>query len=60
MKLRQSLIITDEVGENLYLSSRNLLAIDIRDVAAVDPVSLVGMEKKLLLLLLLETDLRSY
>jgi large subunit ribosomal protein L4 len=39
------LIITEEVEENLYLSSRNLINVDIRDVAAVDPVVLVGAEK---------------
>lgn len=38
------LIISDSVDENLYLASRNLPYVDIRDVAAVDPVSLVRTE----------------
>lgn len=42
------LVITDEVSQNLYLSSRNIPTIDVRDVAAVDPVALVGMEKVLI------------
>ena len=43
--LSQALIITDEVSENLYLASRNLYRVDVRDSAGVDPVSLVGAEK---------------
>ncbi len=39
------LIITEAVDENLYLASRNLMSVEIRDVAAVDPVCLVGAEK---------------
>lgn len=42
------LIITETVEENLYLAARNLVRIDIRDVAAVDPASLVGSEKVLI------------
>jgi large subunit ribosomal protein L4 len=42
------LIITETVDENLYLSSRNLRYVDVRDVAAVDPVALVGSEKVLI------------
>lgn len=42
------LIVTESVEENLYLASRNVRAIDIRDVAAVDPVALVGAEKVLI------------
>lgn len=38
------LIITEAVDENLYLASRNLPHIEVRDVAAVDPVCLVGTE----------------
>lgn len=36
------LIVTDKVETNLYLASRNLPDTDVRDVTAVDPVSLVG------------------
>lgn len=42
------LIITEAVEENLYLAARNLSRIDVRDVAAVDPASLVGSEKVLI------------
>lgn len=42
------LIITEAVDENLYLATRNLPAIEVRDVAAVDPVCLVGTEKVLI------------
>jgi len=41
------LIVADEVSENLYLSSRNLHKVDVRDVASIDPVSLVGSDKVL-------------
>lgn len=39
------LIVADEISENLYLSSRNLHKVDVRDVAGIDPVSLVGSDK---------------
>lgn len=42
------LLIADNVDENLYLAARNLPHVDVRDVAAVDPVSLVGAEKVLI------------
>ena len=45
---RKLLIVADEVSENLYLSSRNLHWVDVRDVANIDPVSLVGSEKVLM------------
>lgn len=41
---RKVLIITEAVEENLYLAARNLANVDVRDVAAVDPVCLVGTE----------------
>lgn len=43
--LSEALLITEEVSENLYLAARNLHKVDVRDVSAVDPVSLVGFEK---------------
>ena len=43
--LQQALIVTEEVSENLYLSSRNLHKVDVRDAAAIDPVSLINSEK---------------
>ncbi len=45
--LRDVLIVTEEVSENLYLSSRNLHKVDVRDVVGVDPVSLIRFEKVL-------------
>ncbi len=39
------LIIAAEVGENLYLAARNLHKVDVRDVDAVDPVSLIAYDK---------------
>ncbi len=39
------LIVSTEVGENLYLAARNLHKVDVRDVDGVDPVSLIGHEK---------------
>jgi len=39
------LIIGTEVAENLYLAARNLHKVDVRDVDAVDPVSLVAYDK---------------
>lgn len=49
LKLGQNvLIITEAVDENLYLAARNLPYIEVRDVAALDPVSLVGTEKVLI------------
>lgn len=44
---KEVLIVTEEVSENLYLSSRNLHKVDVRDTAGVDPVSLINFEKVL-------------
>lgn len=41
------LIVTEEVDNNLYLSSRNLHKVDVRDAVGIDPVSLIGFEKVL-------------
>lgn len=43
--LSEALIVSDSVSENLYLASRNLHKVDVRDVQGIDPVSLVGFEK---------------
>ncbi|MFE8072962.1 50S ribosomal protein L4 [Marinobacteraceae bacterium S3BR75-40.1] len=40
-----ALIVSDEVDQNLYLAARNIPYVDVRDVAGVDPVSLVGHDK---------------
>ena len=39
------LIVANEVDKNLYLAARNLHKVDVRDVDAVDPVSLVAFDK---------------
>ena len=46
-QLQDALIVADEVDRNLYLAARNIPRVEVRDVAAVDPVSLVGFEKVL-------------
>lgn len=47
LDLSDVLVITEAVDLDLYLSARNLPKVDVRDVAAIDPVSLVGSEKVL-------------
>lgn len=39
-----ALIVTTEVSENLYLATRNLSKVDVRDVSGIDPVSLLRHE----------------
>jgi large subunit ribosomal protein L4 len=39
------LIVADGVDENLYLASRNLHKVDVRDVEGADPVSLIAYDK---------------
>lgn len=48
LNLTDVLIVGDDVDENLYLSARNLHKVDVRDVSAVDPVSLIACEKVLI------------
>ena len=43
--LENVLIVASEVDQNLYLASRNLHKVDVRDVKGVDPVSLIAHEK---------------
>lgn len=40
-----ALLVADEVSENLYLASRNLKKVDVRDVNGIDPVSLLAHDK---------------
>ncbi|UJF22129.1 50S ribosomal protein L4 [Shewanella sp. OMA3-2] len=42
MNLQDVLIVTAEVDENLFLAARNLYKVDVRDVAGLDPVSLIA------------------
>jgi large subunit ribosomal protein L4 len=48
LELKDVLIVTPEVDENLFLSARNLYKVDVRDVDGIDPVSLVGFAKVLM------------
>lgn len=43
--LRNVLIVTDSIDDNLALSARNLHDVGVCDVASVNPVSLVAFEK---------------
>lgn len=45
MGVSNALIVSHEVDDNLFLSSRNLPHIDVVAAKRVDPVSLVGFEK---------------
>ncbi|GAA5193558.1 50S ribosomal protein L4 [Ferrimonas gelatinilytica] len=48
MELSDVLIVTGEVDENLFLASRNLYKVDVRDVDGIDPVSLIAFDKVLM------------
>ncbi|AGH80149.1 50S ribosomal protein L4 [Psychromonas sp. CNPT3] len=45
MDLKDVLIITEELDENLFLAARNLYKVDVRDVQGIDPVSLIAFDK---------------
>lgn len=45
LNTKEALIITDTIDEKLFLASRNLHKVDVRDVEAIDPVSLIGFDK---------------
>ena len=47
LELTNALLITEDVEQNLYLASRNVPHVGVRDAAGVDPVSLVGFDKVL-------------
>jgi large subunit ribosomal protein L4 len=47
MGLESVLVITDELDENLFLSSRNLNDVLVLEVQEADPVSLVRFDKVL-------------
>jgi large subunit ribosomal protein L4 len=47
LDLSSVLIVTEEVDQNLYLAARNVKGVDVRDVSAVDPVSLISHDKVL-------------
>ncbi|MGX5175057.1 50S ribosomal protein L4 [Aliikangiella sp. IMCC44653] len=41
----EALIVSNNIDENLYLAARNLHKVDVRDVHASDPVSLIAFDK---------------
>lgn len=45
MELKDVLIITKELDENLYLAARNLYKVDVREARDLDPVSLIRFDK---------------
>lgn len=47
-QLKDVLIITEDINENLYYASRNLPYVGLTDVSHVDPVSLIGFKSVLL------------
>ena len=44
LDLKDALLMTDELDENLYLSSRNLYHVGVCDTQSIDPISLIGYE----------------
>ena len=46
--LNEVLIITDEVTENTFLSTRNLPRVDVIDTGEINPYSLIGFENILM------------
>ncbi len=48
LNLSNVLIVTENVDENLYLAARNLKGVDVRDVPAIDPVSLLRHDNVLI------------
>jgi len=44
LDVKDVLLMTDELDENLYLSSRNLYHVGVCDTQSIDPVSLIGYE----------------
>jgi large subunit ribosomal protein L4 len=48
--IKEALIITDNVDDNLCLAARNNPKVDVRDIVGVDPVSLINFEKVIMTL----------
>ena len=46
--LKEVLIITEGLSENLYLGVRNIPKVDVMDSSEIDPYSLIGFEKVLI------------
>lgn len=43
--LKDALLVVDKWDDNLYFASRNLVGVDVREAAKIDPVSLIKFEK---------------
>lgn len=48
LDLKNVLIVTENVDENLYLAARNIRSVGVCDAEAVDPVALISHEKVLI------------
>jgi large subunit ribosomal protein L4 len=48
LKVNDALVVVKEVSDNMFLASRNLYHVDVRDTTHVDPVSLLAYEKVLM------------
>jgi large subunit ribosomal protein L4 len=48
LDVASGLIVVEAFNENLWLAARNLPNVDVVEVAAVDPASLVGADKVLM------------
>ncbi|UJF19464.1 50S ribosomal protein L4 [Vibrio sp. SS-MA-C1-2] len=48
LELKDVLIVTGELDENLFLAARNLYKVDVRDAETIDPVSLIAFDKVLM------------
>ena len=48
LNLKEALIVTDEISENLYLSSRNVPRISVVDTREINPFTLIGYENVLM------------
>lgn len=48
LDLREVLIVTDEISDNLYLASRNVPCVEVIDTVELNPYNLVGYEKVLM------------
>jgi large subunit ribosomal protein L4 len=44
MKLGRTLLVTESGSQNLFLAARNIPSVAVVDVAAMDPVSLIGAD----------------
>lgn len=44
INLKNVLILTSKMDNNLFLASRNLYSVDVKDVYSIDPMSLIAFE----------------